>query len=53
MESSLTDTESVLQDQVGDVEYYDLSGRRVEYPTEGIYIMKQGAEVKKVVVNRR
>ena len=31
-------------------EYYDLSGRRVEHPTRGIYIMKQGNTVKKVVL---
>ena len=31
-------------------EYYDLSGRRVIEPTHGIYIMKQGSTVTKVVL---
>jgi hypothetical protein len=36
------------------VEYYDLSGRRIDSPAaSGIYIRRQGAEVRKVVVNRR
>ena len=34
-------------------EYYDLSGRRVEHPTQGVYITKQGSTVRKVVVNKR
>ena len=34
-------------------EYYDLSGRRVEHPTQGVYITKQGSTVRKVVVNER
>lgn len=32
----------------GHVNYYDLSGRRVENPSNGIYIMKQGNNVRKV-----
>ena len=31
-------------------EYYDLSGRRVEHPTRGIYIVKQGDKVTKIVL---
>ncbi len=31
-------------------EYYDLNGRRVEHPTRGIYIVKQGDKVTKVVL---
>ncbi len=31
-------------------EYYDLSGRCIENPTRGIYIVKQGNTVKKVVL---
>ena len=33
-------------------EYYDLSGRRVDHPTHGIYIVKQGDIVRKVFVNK-
>ena len=33
-----------------DAEYYDLSGRRVEQPTRGVYIMRQGSIVRKVVL---
>ena len=32
------------------IEYYDLNGWRVEKPTRGIYIVKQGSTVKKVVL---
>ena len=32
------------------IEYYDLNGFRIENPTRGIYIMKQGSTVKKVVL---
>ncbi len=32
------------------VEYYNLSGLRVENPANGLYIRKQGSEVKKVVI---
>ena len=53
VENSSTDLDGVAQDGAGEVEYYDLSGRRVEHPTMGVYIMKQGDVVKKVVVNRR
>ena len=35
-----------------DGEYYDLSGRRVVEPTNGIYIVKQGNTVRKVVINK-
>ena len=31
-------------------EYYDLNGYRVDHPTHGIYIMKQGNTVRKVVL---
>ncbi len=31
-------------------EYYDLNGCRVDHPTHGIYIMKQGNTVRKVVL---
>ena len=51
---NLTDVEDVVGDNSdAPVEYYDLSGRRVEHPTSGIYIMKQGDIVRKVVVNER
>ena len=53
VENSSTDLDGVAQDGAGEAEYYDLSGRRVEQPTCGIYIMKQGNVVKKVVVNAR
>ena len=49
-----TDVEDVMGDNNdAPIEYYDLSGRRVEQPTHGIYIMKQGESVRKVVVNER
>ena len=49
-----TDVEDVMgDDDDAPIEYYDLSGRRVEQPTHGIYIMKQGESVRKVVVNER
>ena len=32
------------------IEYYDLNGRRVVEPRKGIYIVKQGSTVKKVVL---
>ena len=51
---NLTDVEDVVGDNSdAPVEYYDLSGRRVEHPTSGIYIMRQGDIVRKVVVNER
>ena len=31
------------------VEYYDLQGRRVENPTNGVYIKRQGSKVEKVI----
>jgi hypothetical protein len=51
-------TPSNIEDVMGDnndapIEYYDLTGRRVEQPTHGIYIMKQGNSVSKIVVNKR
>ena len=33
-----------------EVEYYDLGGLRVAYPSKGIYIVRQGQNVKKVVL---
>lgn len=35
-----------------DGKYYDLSGRRVVEPTNGIYIVKQGNTVRKVFINK-
>ena len=46
----LSDIENVVVDKLP-AEYYDLSGRRVVEPTNGIYIVKQGNTVRKVVVN--
>ena len=37
-------------DENAPVEYYNLSGVRVSNPTPGIYIMKQGTKVTKVIV---
>ncbi|MDE5662056.1 MAG: hypothetical protein K2I04_05450, partial [Muribaculaceae bacterium] len=34
----------------GPAEYYDLRGLRVEKPSKGIYILRQGSEVKKVTL---
>ena len=52
--SNPTDVEDVMGDgNDAPIEYYDLSGRRVEQPTHGIYIMKQGESVRKVVVNKQ
>ena len=34
----------------GPAEYFDLSGRRVEHPTAGIYIVRRGTKVGKVMV---
>jgi hypothetical protein len=45
-----TDLEGIAQDEAHEAEYYDLSGRRVIEPTHGIYIMKQGNSVRKVVL---
>ena len=49
-----TDVDDVISDDNNaPVEYYDLSGRRIENPSRGIYIMKQGTTVRKVVLNER
>ena len=34
------------------VEYYDLGGRRVEKPTNGLYVVKQGNTVRKEVIKQ-
>ena len=44
-----TGLDDVITDDV-DVEYYDLQGLRVTHPTKGIYIVRQGEKVKKVVL---
>lgn len=46
-----SDIEALLRDSE-DVEYYDLNGFRVENPTRGIYIVKQGDFVRKVFINK-
>ena len=45
----LSDIENVVVDELP-AEYYDLNGFRVKNPTHGIYIMKQGSTVRKVVL---
>lgn len=53
--TSTTGIGNVAVDPAGDdadapVEYYDLQGRRVENPSAGIYIRRQGSVVSKVIV---
>lgn len=40
----------VVADENGAMEYFDLQGRKVETPSNGLYICRQGDKVKKVVV---
>lgn len=42
--------ESIIADDNAPVEYFNLQGMRVENPTSGIYIRRQGSDVKKVLV---
>jgi len=44
--------QSVITDETSDApaEYYTLSGVRVQRPTKGIYIMRKGSTVRKIVV---
>ena len=50
---SATGVDDVVNDtDNAPAEYYDLSGRRVVEPTSGIYIVKQGNTVRKVVMNK-
>ncbi len=46
--SSVVDA-GIVSDENADAEYYDMNGMRVENPVRGIYIMKQGDRVSKVV----
>lgn len=46
-ESGITDIEA---DAAAPVEYFDLSGRRVANPENGLYIRRQGSKVTKVLV---
>lgn len=48
-EGVTTDIESILSEVSGAVEYFDLQGRRVVNPEKGVYIMRQGSKVIKVV----
>ena len=53
VKEDFTDIENVMNNtDNAPVEYYDLSGRRVVEPTSGIYIVKQGNTVRKVVINK-
>ena len=50
LDPQATNVQSSLADDANlPVEYYDLSGRKIEHPTQGVYIMKQGYNVRKVV----
>ncbi len=40
----------VVADENGVMEYFDLQGRKVETPSTGLYICRQGDNVKKVVI---
>ncbi len=46
-DSGTTGISEVTAEAEGDVEWYDLSGRRVAAPAKGVYIMKQGTKVSK------
>ncbi len=47
--SSSTGIESIATD-AAPAEYFNLQGQRIANPTSGLYIMRQGKEVKKVLV---
>lgn len=48
---STTGIEAIAVDAAkGEVEYYNLQGQRIAAPAAGLYIMRQGTEVKKVLV---
>lgn len=48
---STTGIESIAVDAAnGEVEYFNLQGQRVANPTAGLYIMRQGNEVRKALV---
>lgn len=46
----LSGIESVETDENAAVEYYNLQGIKVDAPTPGIYIMRQGSTTRKVIV---
>ena len=51
IQEDLSAIETITIDaDIAPAEYYNLSGRRVIEPTHGIYIMKQGSAVTKVVL---
>lgn len=41
-----------IQENPSAVEYYNLEGVRVNDPSNGIFIRKQGSEVKKVIIRK-
>ncbi len=45
-----TGVEDVVEDANAPVEYYDLTGRRVDNPTKGIYIKKVGNRTQKIML---
>jgi len=45
-----TGINTINTDNEGTVQYYDLQGRKVETPTRGLLIRKQGNKVKKIMV---
>lgn len=48
--SSSSSIQTIAVDENAPVEYYNLQGMRVENPTHGIYIKRQGSSVKKVII---
>lgn len=45
---SVTAIDGISAPEAGDVEYYDLHGRRVATPGQGIYLRRQGTSVSKI-----
>lgn len=41
---------AVGNDETKPVEYYNIQGVRVQNPTSGLYIVRQGSKVSKVVI---
>lgn len=45
---TITAIDGISAPEAGDVEYYDLHGRRVATPGQGIYLRRQGSSVSKI-----
>ena len=52
MASENSGVEGIIVDNDAPVEYFNLQGMRVAEPSNGLYIRRQGKEVKKVFLSK-